>query len=620
MPGELNAVEIVKSDVLILGGGMAGCGAAYEAAYWASLKGLSVNLVEKSTLERGGAVAAGLSAINCYLGMENGENAPEDYVAYVRRDMMGVCREDLVFDIARHVDSSVHLFERWGLPICTDANGNYLREGRWQIRINGESFKPIVADAVGAALGKTGIFEHLPVFRLLLDRDDPGRVAGAIGFCLRTLRIHVFLATSVVVASGGATGIYPSRGSGESRGRTWYAPWNTGSAYKLMIEAGAEMCQLEHRVVVPRFKGGYGPVGMWFLYFGAELENAKASEMSKTSGPDTAPWNAYAEPAPLPTPLRTFQMRVDGSRGGAPHRLRTDSALQRMLASVGEDSQEKEKLMCEAWGNFLNMAPSQALLWASADLDPSQTASEIVLTEPYLVGSHAGGAGAWVSGPADVAPREHQWGYNRMTSVRGLFAAGDAVGGCGHKFSSGSFTEGRLAGKAAVAFALDCGPSSGPIQAEIDRGMRDLRQPLRTAHAGAERLHPREALCGLQQIMDEYVAGRGASYTTHHALLARGLELLGSMRADLRYLAANTPHQLLRCHEVGERLACAEAHARHILFRQETRWPGYYCRADFPALDDLNWRCFVTSTFDCHRGHWELFKRPCHTLIADRPN
>src|SRR5665648_693694 len=79
------------------------------------------------------AVAMGLSAINQYVGIRDGENTVEDYVRYVRQDLMGISREDLVYNIARHVDSTVHLFEKWGLKIWLDEDGKYVHEGRWQL-------------------------------------------------------------------------------------------------------------------------------------------------------------------------------------------------------------------------------------------------------------------------------------------------------------------------------------------------------------------------------------------------------------------------------------------------------------------------------------------------------
>src|SRR5260370_1511210 len=134
-------------------------------------------MVEKAAVGRSGAVAMGLSAINCYMGMRWGENQPEDFVRYVRQDLMGLCREDLVYDIARHVDSTVHMFEKWGLPIFKTEDGRYKREGRWQIMIHGESYKPIVAEAAKKAIGPENVYERLFVSHLL--KDEPtGRACG----------------------------------------------------------------------------------------------------------------------------------------------------------------------------------------------------------------------------------------------------------------------------------------------------------------------------------------------------------------------------------------------------------------------------------------------------------
>src|SRR3972149_2148216 len=206
--------EIVETDVLILGGGMAGCGAAFEAAYWAKAKGLKVTIVEKAAIERSGAVAMGLSAITLYLGMRWNQNKPEDFVHYVRQDLMGLSREDLVYDIARHVDSSVHLFEEWGLPIFKNADGTYKREGRWQIMIHGESYKPIVAEAAKTAVGDGNVYERIFAARLLLDAKDPSKIAGAVGFSVRENKIYVFKAKAVIVTAGGAKGGRPREGGG----------------------------------------------------------------------------------------------------------------------------------------------------------------------------------------------------------------------------------------------------------------------------------------------------------------------------------------------------------------------------------------------------------------------
>ena len=128
-------------------------------------------------------------------------------------------------------------------------------------------------------------------------------------------------------------------------------------------------------------------------------------------------------------------------------------------------------------------------------------------------------------------------------------------------------------------------------------------------------LGPKQSLLRLQKIMDEYVAGQGSGYITNGPTLTRGLELLHMLREDLPRMAARDLHELLRAWEVWDRYYCAEAHARHVLFREETRWPGYYYRGDFPKLDESNWKCFTTSRYDPEKNEWTLAKKPYIALI-----
>ena len=235
-------------------------------------------------------------------------------------------------------------------------------------------------------------------------------------------------------------------------GRTWYAPWSNGSAYALPIAAGAKMTQMENRIVLCRFKDGYGPVGMWFQYFHAQVLNANGEDYTLTRADELKKYEPYGSAVPTPTPLRNHQMFMDIKDGLGPMYMRTDVAMQKLAEG---DPVKMDKVRDEAWEDFLDMTVAQALTWASQNIAPEDTPSEVVLAEPYIMGSHSGEAGAWVSGPEDLSPPEYFWGYNRMLTVDGLFGAGDTVGGSAHKFSSGSFTEGRLAAKAAVKYIQD---------------------------------------------------------------------------------------------------------------------------------------------------------------------
>jgi len=507
----------------------------------------------------------------------------------------------------------VHKFEEWGLPIMRDpATGRYQREGKWQIMIHGESYKPIVAEAARKAATK--IYNRIMVTHLLMDANNANRVAGAVGFNVRTGDFYVFRAKAVIVCAGGASHIFKPRAVGEGMGRTWYAPWSSASAYALPILAGAKMMQMENRIVLTRFKDGYGPVGAYFLHlktytqnaYGEEYETRWFDKLRETIG-------SYVDHHPVPTCLRNHAFLEETKAGRGPIRMVTKEAFQ---------DPHKETV---GWENFLGMTIGQAVVWASQNIDPKHINPELTTSEPYVMGSHATCSGAWASGPSDYAPAEYQWGYNRMMTVDGLFGAGDTIGGTAHKFSSGSFTEGRIAAKAAVNYLLDLREQPQASEKECDALKKIVFQPMEhfavyrneivAGTVSPSYLLPIHGLQRLEKIMDEYVGGIGANYTTNEPLLTRGLELLQMLKEDLAQIGAEDLHQLQRAWELEHRVLASEAVARHTLYRTETRWPGYYYRADHPKLDDTDWHCFTLSRYDRKTGGWDMEKAPVYHIV-----
>ncbi|MGA8183725.1 MAG: adenylyl-sulfate reductase subunit alpha [Terriglobia bacterium] len=625
---------VVDTDLLILGGGMAACGAAVEAAHWAKQNGLKVALVDKAAMDRSGAVAMGLSAINQYVGLRDGTNSVKDYVDYVRNDLMGVTREDLVANIARHVDSTVHLFEKWGLPIWKDAEGKYVHEGRWQLMINGESYKVVVSEAAKNSLlqDEVGqIFERVFIVGPLMDGD---RCAGAVGFSLRENKIYIFKAKATLAAMGGAVHVFKPRSSGEGMGRAWYPPWNSGSSAYFTMKAGAEMTCQEVRFIPVRFKDAYGPVGAWFLLFKARATNAMDGNYMVERRAELDNWLPYGRVKPVPANLRNYLGMLDIMEGKGPLSMRTEEAIQKIADNFKDDPKAYKKKMkeleSEAWEDFLDMTISQALLWAGTNTQPEEKSSEIAPAEPYFIGSHSGASGAWVSGPEDLqsgeSKNEYFWGYANMSTVKGLFCAGDASGASSHKFSSGSHAEGRIAAKAAIKFILDNNSASNMEQEQIDAVIAEILKPLETYETHKDEttdpevnpnyIRPRMFMFRLQKIMDEYAGGVSSQFMTNKPQLERALELLDFLKEDSKKLAAPNLHELMRCWENIHRMWQAEAHVRTVLFRDETRWPGYYFRADKPKLDEESWHVFANCRYDPATGDWQMRTRPIHRIFA----
>ncbi len=642
-------------DILLIGGGMACCGTAFELPRWIEASGadIKVRLVDKAAMDRSGAVAQGLSAINTYIGPEQD---PADYARMVSNDLMGITRDDLAYDLGRHVDESVHLFEEWGLPIWKlDENGERfdgskgmtslkdggkpVRSGKWQIMINGESYKWIVAEAAKKALGIENISERVFIVKLINDKNDPSKIAGAVGFSTRDNTVHVYKAKAILLAAGGCVNIFRPRSVGEGTGRAWYPVWNAGSTYSMAAEAGAELTLMENRFVPTRFKDGYGPVGAWFLLFKSKATNAYGEaymEKNKAMLDDYPPYGAAAVPASC---LRNHLMLKEMKDGNGPIWMDTVTALANLRETLSP--REVKHLEAEAWEDFLDMCVGQCGIWVGENIEPEKKNSELMPTEPYLLGSHSGCCGIWTSGPTDVGaptteteagvpdhlPQGWNWGYRGMTTVNGLFTAGDGVGASGHKFSSGSHAEGRMCAKSMLKYVLD----NADYKPELDTSVEDLVaaviKPAKTflehkdystaIDVNPNYITPKMLQFRLQKIMDEYVAGVATYYNTNAEMMEVAGQKIDMLKEDAEKMRAKDLHELLRAWENYHRIITAEAHLKHIEFRQESRYPGFYYRTDKNFVDEENWHCFVNSIYDKKTQKFTCFKR-AHVDLVDK--
>jgi adenylylsulfate reductase subunit A len=491
--------------------------------------------------------------------------------------------------------------------------------------INGESYKWIVAEAAKKALGTDNIQERVFIVKLVNDKNDPTRVAGAVGFSVREHKVFVYKFKVCLLVAGGCVNIFRPRSVGEGTGRAWYPVWNAGSTYAMAAEAGAELTMMENRFVPARFKDGYGPVGAWFLLFKSKAVNALGEnylEKNKALLDQYPPYGQAVVPASC---LRNHVMMHEMKEGRGPIYMDTPTALAKLAETM--TPKEIKHLEAEAWEDFLDMCIGQAGVWAGENIEPEKKASELMPTEPYLLGSHSGCCGIWVSGPTDIgAPAEWSWGYRSMTTVKGLFTAGDGVGASGHKFSSGSHAEGRIAAKGMLKFVLDnkdWQPElDTPVQELVDEIYRPVRNFLEfkdystAIDVNPNYITPKMLQFRLQKIMDEYCAGVATWYQTNAHMLKVCEDKLEMLKEDSLKMRAKDLHELLRAWENYHRIITAEAHMKHIQFREESRYPGFYYRMDFNFIDEQNWKCFVNSTYDRKNKQWSVKKVPHVDLVA----
>ena len=556
-------VRRITTDVLIIGGGTAGC---YAALTLSRDTELSIVIAEKAHIKRSGCLAAGVNAINAYITKGH---VPQDYVDYAKKDAAGIVREDLLLTAADHFNEVTADMEQLGLVILKDENGEYVTRGNRNIKINGENFKPILAKAVQAR-ENVSILNRVNVTKLL---TKDGTVYGAVGFSLEDEAAYVIEAKAVLVATGGAAGLYKPNNPGFSRHKMWYPPFNTGAGYAMGIQAGAEMTSFEMRFIALRCKDTIAPTGTIAQGVGAKQVNSRGF--------------VYEDKYGLTTSERVYGTVKENQLGNGPCYLQTS----------GIDKEQEENLLKA----YLNMAPSQTLKWIETGELPGEQDVEIEGTEPYIVGGHTA-SGYWVD-------------TNRETTIHGLYAAGDVAGGCPQKYVTGALAEGELAAKAIEAQLA--GNATKVSDEKADQTENDsskkavsslekIKKYIET-QAGQEieayenilsdhksSFTAEELEEAMQKVMDEYAGGISTHYQYNEKQLKLADEKIDQLLALADQLAAENMHELLFVYELKERLIVCKSLIAHLRGRKETRWHSFNENLDYPETDE-NYFKYVNS-------------------------
>ena len=535
--------EKISTDVLIIGGGTAGCYAALTISENSDKK---VLICEKAHIKRSGCLAAGVNALNAYI-VEG--KKPQDYVDYAKKDADGIVREDLLLTMSEKLNEVTDRLEKLGLVILKDENGKYVTRGNRNLKINGENIKPILAHAVEKAKNVT-VLNRVNIFDYSV-KDN--KINGAFGFGIESGIFYTIEAKAVIIATGGAAGLYKPNNPGFSRHKMWYPPFNTGAGYAMGIRAGAEMTTFEMRFIALRCKDTIAPTGTLAQGVGAKQINSLGEVYETKYG--------------LTTSERVYGTVNENQEGRGPCYLRTE----------GITAEQDESLLKA----YLNMAPSQTIKWIESGRNPSLQNVEIEGTEPYIVGGHTA-SGYWVD-------------TDRATTIEGLFAGGDVAGGCPQKYVTGALAEGEIAGLSAVKY-IDSKESFEKISDEdTNYHLRETEKYLTDRHS----LYTTEQLEeAMQTVMDSYAGGIKTNYRFNEKQLDIADCKIRQLETLTDDLYAEDFQELMYICELKERLTVCKSVIAHLRARKETRWHSFAENLDYPEKDDRNFNKYVNSRLE----------------------
>lgn len=535
--------EKISTDVLIIGGGTAGC---YAALIISENSDKKVLICEKAHIKRSGCLAAGVNALNAYI-VEG--RKPQDYVDYAKKDADGIVREDLLLTMSEKLNEVTDRLEKLGLVILKDENGKYVTRGNRNLKINGENIKPILADAVEKAKNVT-VLNRVNIFDYSV-KDN--KINGAFGFGIESEIFYTIEAKAVIIATGGAAGLYKPNNPGFSRHKMWYPPFNTGAGYAMGIRAGAEMTTFEMRFIALRCKDTIAPTGTLAQGVGAKQINSLGEVYETKYG--------------LTTSERVYGTVNENQEGRGPCYLRTE----------GITAEQDESLLKA----YLNMAPSQTIKWIESGRNPSRQNVEIEGTEPYIVGGHTA-SGYWVD-------------TDRATTIEGLFAGGDVAGGCPQKYVTGALAEGEIAGLSAVKY-IDSKESFEKISDEdTNYHLRETEKYLTDRNS----LYTTEQLEeAMQTVMDSYAGGIKTNYRFNEKQLDIADCKIRQLETLTDDLYAEDFQELMYICELKERLTVCKSVIAHLRARKETRWHSFAENLDYPEKDDRNFNKYVNSRLE----------------------
>lgn len=533
----VNVIE-KKADIVVVGGGLAGCMAAIRARDFNA----DVVIVEKANTKRSGAAATGVDHLISFIpGIHDKECTIDDVVEdhYNYNDKM-IDRSLAKMVFSNSYERLLDL-ERYGIP-TKDEKGEYRlikKEHRvpTYVHFAGRDMKVnLTREAVRKGVR---IDNRIMVTDLLLESD---RVAGVVGLGIRDGAIYVYRAKSVIIVSGSTNKLYKNM-SGLPHNIT-HPPSDTGDGTAMAYRAGAKLINMEfvfhHTGPMFFHRAGRGS------YVPGRLIDGLLEPLTKEVISDSKTLNMVQE--------NGMKFREVLSKGLGP-----------IYMDITGNSKEQNDYIRWALSNEGNTSWLNYLAEEGKSFD-----KDLIEFTEYEGKQNSGLSGIEIDD-------------NCRTSIKGLYSGGDCTGAGKRLAAMGALAMGYVCGENAAQFSRDV------FMEELGEQASDiLEQRIEIARNFIERdcgSEWTEALLAMQNIMG-YYAGPLKSET----MLQKGLSHLTKLKERvLNNVRAGTPHELFRAMEVLNLIDIGTVLVSASLLRKETRGAGFR-RADYPETDDTNWR------------------------------
>ena len=518
-------IVILETDLLVLGTGAAGCGAALAARR----AGIRTLMVDKGKLESSGCLGGGNDHFLAVLGTNDPDDTVDDLVRFYLKPCSGFS-ESMLRGWGRTMPLMVNFLEGLGVKLLHRADGGYLRtagrgEPAWHINIaEGQRIKRLVAGHL-RSLG-TDVLDHVMITRLLV-RD--GRAAGAVGYNVLDGTCYVISAAAVIMALGNSC----NRATANSTGNpynTWHSPFNTGSQYVLAYEAGATIINMDLKQQATLVPKGFGCAGM------NGINGAGAHELNALGERFMPKYHPQMENCPRQFQIGgTYQEQIEGN--GPPFVMEMRHIDAESLHHL------QYVLMPGDKATFLDYCAQRGVDFAKAPM-------EVEIGEIEFSGMLA----------TDDA---------FMSSLPGLY------NGCVFYTFSGSMCSGYLAGESAAA-NLGKAPGLKGLEDEIGRECERIFTPLTPLEDAVPQAMFESSV---RQVMSYYMG-----FVRNEKGIDVALDRLAFLSGYADKVRAGNMHELMMTHEA---LHLLESCRLSTLCTRERKESGrsIYRRSDYPEKD-----------------------------------